>query len=226
VSLEVRSGEIVGIAGVSGNGQDELLQVLAGQRASSGGRVVIGGQVYSGTRDQAGAFGVRCLPEEPLHNACVREMSVAENMAFRDYDEPRFTSLRWLVRRGALRERAAAKVAEYRIKTPSVDTPIGSLSGGNVQRTVLARELDGDPRVLVVANPCFGLDFAAVAEIRARLLAARNRGVAVLLFSTDLDEVFALSDRILVLSGGRVVYETPVGTADVAVIGRHMTGHE
>ena len=105
------------------------------------------------------------------------------------------------------------------------DTPMGKLSGGNVQRAVLARELEGQVDVLIVANPCFGLDFAAVAEIRSRIMRARNEGTAVLLVSADLDEIFAMSDRILVMSEGRIVHESPIATAEVNVIGRYMAGH-
>jgi ABC-type uncharacterized transport system ATPase subunit len=226
VALDVRVGEIVGIAGVSGNGQDELVEVLAGQRELVGGEVRVSGQRYSATRDESRSLGVRCLPEEPLRNACVPVMSVAENIGFRSYDRPPFTVGRWFVGGRALRRNAAECIASYGIKAPSVDTPLARLSGGNVQRAVLARELQGDPRLLVVANPCFGLDFAAVAEIRTRLLEARNLGVAVLLISADLDEVFALADRILVISGGRIVHETPIADAKVESIGKHMAGHD
>jgi ABC-type uncharacterized transport system ATPase subunit len=225
ISLEVRAGEIVGIAGVSGNGQEELLEIVAGQREPTGGEMRVNGAPYSATREEARAARMRCLPEEPLRNACVSTMSVSENIGFRGYDRPPFTLGGWLVRRDALRRHAAECVTAFAIKTPSVDTAMARLSGGNVQRSVLARELHGEPRVLVVANPCFGLDFAAVAFVRTRLLEARNRGVAVLLISADLDEVFALSDRILVISGGRMVYETPIAKAEVAVIGKHMAGH-
>ncbi len=225
VTLEVRAGEIVGIAGVSGNGQDELLEVLAGQRSLAGGEVCVEGARYSATREEARRLGVRCLPEEPLRNACVPAMTVAENIGFRSYDPPPVVAGGWLVRRSALRRNAAECVSSYGIKTPSVDVPIARLSGGNVQRAVLARELRGDPRVLIVANPCFGLDFAAVADIRTRLLEARNLGVAVLLISADLDEVFALADRVLVISAGRIVHETPIADANVGAIGRHMAGH-
>jgi general nucleoside transport system ATP-binding protein len=225
VTLHVRSGEIVGVAGVSGNGQDELLEVLAGQRGLEGGAIVVDGKRYTATREEARASGLRCLPEEPRRNACVPEMTVAENMGFRDYDRPPYTVGGWLVSAGALRRRATERVADYGIKTPSVDAPVAGLSGGNVQRSVLARELEGRPRILAVANPCFGLDFAAVAFIRTKLIEARNEGVAVLLISADLDEVFSLSDRILVMSGGRIVHETPIATADLATVGRHMAGH-
>jgi simple sugar transport system ATP-binding protein len=225
ITLDGKAGEVVGIAGVSGNGQDELLEVIAGQRPLAGGEMRVNGVRYRATREEAREARLRCLPEEPLRNACVPTMSVAENIGFRSYDRPPFALGGWLVRRRELRRQAADCVGAYQIKTPTVDTPMARLSGGNVQRSVLARELEGDPRVLVVANPCFGLDFAAVAFIRTKLLEARNRGAAVLLISTDLDEIFALSDRILVISGGRMVYETPIANADVAVVGKHMAGH-
>jgi general nucleoside transport system ATP-binding protein len=153
-------------------------------------------------------------------------MSVAENIGFRLFDRQPFAMARALVSRRALRKNARTLIAEYGIRTPGPDAPIASLSGGNVQRAVLARELRDDVSVLVASNPCFGLDFAAVAEIRSRLMEARNRGAAVLLISADLDEIFALSDRIVVMSEGRAVHETPIATADLGIIGRHMAGHE
>jgi simple sugar transport system ATP-binding protein len=226
VSLDVKAGEIVGIAGVSGNGQDELLEVIAGQRAVASGAIHVNGAPYGGTRDEMRAAKIRCLPEEPLRNACVPTMSVSDNIGFRGYDRPPFTRWGWLVNRRELRKHAASCVESFKIKTPTVDTAMARLSGGNVQRAVLARELEGDPKVLVVANPCFGLDFAAVAFIRTRILEARNRGVAVLLISADLDEVFALADRILVISAGKIVHETPIASAEVAVVGKHMAGHD
>jgi len=225
VSFRVCGGEIVGIAGVSGNGQDELVEVLGGQRPLRSGSVAVGGVPYGATRREIRQQGVRLLPEAPLRNACVPNMSVAENIGFRNFDVSPFTLWRWLVRRAKIRRHADTAIAEYRIKTPSPDERIGNLSGGNVQRAVLARELTGEVRLLIVANPCFGLDFAAVAEIRTRIMSARNAGAAVLLVSADLDEVFALSDRILVMSDGAIVHEAPAASADLQEIGRHMAGH-
>jgi general nucleoside transport system ATP-binding protein len=224
-SLKVRAGEIVGLAGVSGNGQEELVEVLAGQRDARGGRIAVSGNGYLATRAEMRALKVRCLPDEPLRNACVGAMSVAENIGFRRFDRHPFTFLKALVSGGALRRRAQSLIVEYGIRTPGPDAPIASLSGGNVQRAVLARELSDDVALLIASNPCFGLDFAAVAEIRSRLMEARNRGAAVLLISADLDEIFALADRIVVISEGRAVHETPIAEADLGVIGRHMAGH-
>jgi simple sugar transport system ATP-binding protein len=129
--------------------------------------------------------------------------------------------LRWSV----VRERAKALIKEYGVKTQGEGAPIRSLSGGNVQRAVLARELSGDAELLLVSNPVFGLDFAAVAEIHGRLIAARNRGAAVLLVSEDLDELLQLSDRLVVMSEGRIVYECPATGADRHTLGAHMGGH-
>lgn len=225
ISLEVRAGEIVGIAGVSGNGQDQLVEVLGGQRSLRSGKLAVAGAHYGATRAEIRRQGVRLLPEAPLRNACVPNMSVAENIAFRNFDVTPFTALRWLVRRSRMRSHADTAIRDYRIKTPSPDERIGNLSGGNVQRAVLARELTGEVRLLIVANPCFGLDFAAVAEIRTRIMNARNAGAAVLLVSADLDEIFALADRILVMSEGTIVHEVAAADADLQAIGRHMAGH-
>jgi general nucleoside transport system ATP-binding protein len=225
LSLKVHPGEIVGVAGVSGNGQDELVEVLAGQRPLTRGSLLVNGQSYSPTRAQISKQRVRLLPEAPLRNACVAHMSVAENIAFRCFDTAPYTRGGWLLNKGKMRERARRAIQDYRIKAPSPEAPIGGLSGGNVQRAVLARELADDAAVLIAANPCFGLDFAAVSEIRSRLVAAREAGTAVLLVSADLDEIFALADRIVVMSEGRIVHECDAKSADVAVIGHHMAGH-
>jgi simple sugar transport system ATP-binding protein len=222
LSLYVRRGEILGIAGVSGNGQRELVEALVGQRPRVAGEVQVVGQPYLARRSENRVLQLRALPEEPLRNACVGELSVAQNMALRDFD---IAPLKrgWL-RFGAWRERARAWITEYGVKTRGENAPIASLSGGNVQRAVLARELAGQINVLIAANPVFGLDFAAVAEIHARILQVRAKGGAVLLISEDLDELLELSDRIAVMSEGRIVFETPASTADRRLIGAHMGG--
>jgi simple sugar transport system ATP-binding protein len=224
LSLEVRAGEIVGIAGVSGNGQRQLVEALAGQRPAAGGEMRVMGETYTGERGALLRHGFHCLPEEPLRNASVPRMSVAENLAFRGFDRPPY-SLGGFLRRGAMNTAAVAAIAAFKVRTPGPDAPIGDLSGGNVQRAILARELSEQANVLVVVNPCFGLDFTAVAEIHARIMAARNAGAAVLLVSEDLDEILELADRIQVMSAGRLVYETTPGAADPIIIGRHMAGH-
>ncbi|MCU0527467.1 MAG: ABC transporter ATP-binding protein [Elainella sp. Prado103] len=225
VNLTVYSGEIVGIAGISGNGQRELVEVLAGQRDPSAGQVVINGSPYRATRSEMYQHQVYALPEEPLRNACVPHMTVAENMALRSFDRPPQSNGFLLVLR-AIREMSLGLIQQFSVKTPSPETPVGYLSGGNVQRTVLARELSSDQiKLLIAANPCFGLDFAAVDFIHTQIVEARNRGVAILLVSEDLDELLKLSDRIIVISAGQFVYESPTATADFATIGRSMAGH-
>jgi len=223
VNLTVHAGEIVGIAGVSGNGQSELVEVLSGQRPLDDGGIFIRGARFEPTRQSYAKFKVFGLPEEPLKNAAVPRMTVAENMAFRTYDRPPL-SLGWWLSPRPMREKARALIRAYRVKAPSPDSPIEALSGGNVQRAVLARELSGDVDVLIVANPCFGLDFASVAEIRAQIMEQRNRGAAVLLVSEDLDEILELADRVAVMSEGKINYVAPVSQTDRRTIGQHMAG--
>ncbi len=227
INLQVQPGEILGVAGVSGNGQRELVEALVGQRPRASGTVQVGGQPYAATREENRRFMVRSLPEEPLRNACVGDLSVAENMALRDFDQPplsRSRVLGGLLQFGQWRSRARAWIAEYGIKTQGENAPIRSLSGGNVQRAVLARELAGEIKVLIAANPVFGLDFAAVRDIHARIVQVRTRGAGVLLISEDLDELLELSDRIVVMSEGRVVFETTAAQADRTQLGAHMGG--
>jgi ABC-type uncharacterized transport system ATPase subunit len=225
ISLAVRSGEIVGVAGVSGNGQRELVEVIAGQRQREGGMLKVHGEAYASGRAEMRHHKMFLLPEEPLRNACVAGMSVAENLLLREFDQAPYAAGGWWLRPAAFRAAAERLIGRYRIKTSSADAPISSLSGGNVQRTVLARELSGDVEVLVAANPCFGLDFAAIADIHDQILTARNRGAAVLLVSEDLDELLELADRVVVMHGGKLVYETPAAQADRTLVGRHMAGH-
>ena len=224
-TLAVRAGEILGLAGVSGNGQKELVEALVGQRRPVEGEMQIAGAPYHATREEMTTRRVFAIPEEPLRNACVAGMSVAENLALRDFDRTPVCRSGWRLDRKAMRERAAQLIRDFNVRPPVPDRPIGTLSGGNVQRAVLARELGQPVDVLIVANPVFGLDFASVADIHARLIAARDNGAAVLLVSEDLDELLELADRIAVMAEGRLVYETPAAGAERAVLGRHMAGH-
>jgi general nucleoside transport system ATP-binding protein len=223
--LKVAAGEIVGIAGVSGNGQSELVEALSGQRPIKLGQVLVHDQDFEPKRDHFDKFKIFGLPEEPLKNATVPTMSVAENMAFRRFDKAPISLLGFWLSREPMRAKARDLIDRYNVKTPSTETQIRDLSGGNVQRAVLARELSEDVDVLIVANPCFGLDFASVADIRAQIMEQRNRGAAVLLVSEDLDEILELSDRIAVMSGGKVAYLTEAAGADRTTIGRYMAGH-
>jgi ABC-type uncharacterized transport system ATPase subunit len=223
LSITVHRGEILGIAGVSGNGQRELVEALVGQRHRAAGRVSVMDEPYAARRADNHRLKVRSLPEEPLRNACVGDLSVAENMALRDFDRPPLAS-RGRLRFAQWRARAREWIEAYGIKARGEDAPIRSLSGGNVQRAVLARELDGEINVLIAANPVFGLDFAAVEEIHRRLRGVRDAGGAVLLISEDLDELLGLADRIAVMSEGRLVYQVEAARAERGVLGAYMGG--
>ena len=226
VNLTVREGEIVGIAGVSGNGQRELVEVIAGQRSAVSGRITVNGEDHSPTRAMLREHQFFTLPEEPLRNAAVARMSVAENMVFGVFDQAPFQRSGFLLDRAAIDRFARELIARFSVRPPLPEAPIGELSGGNVQRAILARELSsGDVRILVAANPCFGLDFKAVDFIHDLLVETRNKGAAVLLVSEDLDELLALADRIFVMTEGVVGHETVPGEVDLAVIGRQMAGH-
>jgi len=224
-SLAVRSGEILGIAGVSGNGQKELVEALVGQRRLKMGEMEIAGDAYHATREEMTQRRVFAIPEEPLKNACVASMSVAQNLALRDFDRTPLRRGGWRLDRRAMRDRAAHLIDDFNVRPPLPERAIGTLSGGNVQRAVLARELGQPVDVLIVANPVFGLDFASVADIHARIMAARDAGAAVLLVSEDLDELLELADRIVVIAEGELVYETPAASAERATLGHYMAGH-
>ncbi|MES2823586.1 MAG: ABC transporter ATP-binding protein [Pseudomonadota bacterium] len=225
LSLSVNAGEIVGIAGVSGNGQKQLVEALAGQRVPRSGKITAQGKLFTGTQEQIHQQGFYCLPEEPLRNACVGKLSVAENLVLRKYNRSPFCSFKFFLNRRAIKANAEQLIAQYKVRTSGPDQEIQSLSGGNIQRVVLARELAQPVSILVVANPCFGLDFKAVADIRAQIIAARNKGTAVLLLSEDLDEILELSDRMFVISGGKLVHQTTPEKADLNTIGQYMAGH-
>ena len=225
VNLKVNSGEIVGIAGISGNGQKELVEVLSGQRSATSGEILVNGEIYRATREEMFRHQVFSLPEEPLNNACVPNMSVAENMALRTFDRPPQSKGGFLILK-AIRQAATSLIQTFSVSTPSPETPIANLSGGNVQRAVLARELSSEKiELLIAANPCFGLDFGAVDFIHRSIIEARNRGVAILLVSEDLDELLKLCDRLIAISEGELVYESAIADADINIIGRRMAGY-
>ena len=202
VTLDVRAGEIVGIAGVDGNGQEELFEVLTGLRPVAGGRIVVG-DVSLSTADPAAAIaaGIGSIPPDRLRQGVVAEMSIADNAAL---------NVRLLRAGGAmlrpqlLHDAAQAMVDQYAIKAGDLDAPARSLSGGNMQKLIIARALAAAPRVLVAANPTRGLDIAAAEAVYAALHDALARGAAVLLISTDLDEIVARAHRVAVLYRGHL----------------------
>jgi len=223
VNLSVYQGEIVGIAGVSGNGQRELVEVLAGQRHASGGYINIAGQIYLGTREQMRRLHISILPEEPMHSAGVSDFSIADNLALRLFDRYPFTLGWWWLRPSAFRIHARRLIDVFKIRPSQLDASLKTLSGGNLQRVILARELSPSRvDLLVASNPCLGLDFDSTNFIHSQLISARNCGTAVLLLSEDLDELLALCDRLLVMSKGQIVYETTTAADNFTLIGRAM----
>lgn len=211
VDLAIRGGEIVGIAGISGNGQRELADVAAGTRAADLGMC----QVATSKRGY--------IPEDRLADALVGQMSIAENLVMRRYRDGRLGGRFWMHSR-RVRDVAKSMVEEYDIPAPDIDAPVASLSGGALQRVVVARELSESPDLLVACQPTRGLDIRSTATVWSQLLDVRSRGAAVLLISEDLDELLTLADRIHVLCAGKVSSAFFQGEVDRARLGLAMTG--
>jgi len=205
VSLDVRSGEILGIAGVSGNGQRELAETITGLRRITGGRVLLEGEDVTGFAP--GDLTDRMLsyiPEERMRDGMIREFTVAENMVLREHHKPPFSRSGFLNLRD-IASHSDRLIARFQVKTPSQETLAKNLSGGNIQKVVLAREISRDPRAIIAAQPTRGLDIGATEYVREQLLEQRRKGCAVLLISEDLDEILALSDRIAVIYEGQIM---------------------
>jgi simple sugar transport system ATP-binding protein len=207
VSFQVRGGEIVGIAGVDGNGQTELIEALTGLRTAQSGRFSVAGRelTRAGTHTILDA-GVGHIPEDRQRRGLVLEFSLAENIALHDFDRPPNSRFGWL-RPGRLVERAKALLKAFDVRGGGPQTPARALSGGNQQKVVVAREVENDPVVLIAAQPTRGLDVGAIEFVHRRLVEERDEGRAVLLLSLELDEVLSLSDRILVMYEGELVAE-------------------
>ncbi|MEP0324926.1 ABC transporter ATP-binding protein [Bauldia litoralis] len=224
-SLTIREGEIVGIAGVSGNGQAALAALVAGLERPSGGAMHLFGAPV--TRHDPGHFaraGIARIPEDRHHDGVVGAMTVAENVALEELRQPGFQRGGFL-RFGAIRARAEAAIRDYDVRCPGPDTAARLLSGGNIQKLILARVLDRQPRLVLANQPTRGLDIGAQTEVHRRLLAAREAGVGVILISEDLDELTALSDRIAVMTGGRLSKTMAADTLDRGTLGLMMAGH-
>ncbi|MBY6363143.1 ABC transporter ATP-binding protein [Rhodococcoides corynebacterioides] len=223
VSFEVRSGEILAIAGVQGNGQTELTEALLGLRPPVTGSVELDGRELVGrsVREVLDA-GVGFVPEDRSHDGLVAEFSVAKNLMLdRSHGEP-FTRRGGVVR-SFLRRFATEKVAEFDVRTPDVDTPVGRLSGGNQQKVVLARELGRELRLLIASQPTRGIDVGSIEFVHKRIVATRDAGTPVVVVSSELDEVAALADRIAVMYRGRIVGIVP-GDASREELGILMAG--
>ncbi len=223
LAFSLRRGEILGVAGVSGNGQQELLAALSGEdtRAAPGSIRLFGQDIgRSGPRARR-ALGLRFVPEERLGRGAVPSLPLADNTLL-TRDEARGRG-GWL-RRGLLRAQAAALIARYGVKAGGPMAAARSLSGGNLQKFIVGREIEGQPALLLVAQPTWGVDVGAAAQIRAALLALREAGCALLLVSEELDELLALSDRLVVIAQGRLSPAMPVAEASVERLGSWMSG--
>ena len=224
VDLDVRSGEILGLAGVSGNGQRELAEVITGLRPATEGQVFLEGEDVTGSRPGGlTQRGLAYIPEERMRDGMIQDFSVAENIILRDHHHKPF-SRRGFLLLGVIARFADKLIGAFQVKTPSRDTPAKSLSGGNIQKVVLAREISREPRVLIAAQPTRGLDIGATEYVHRRLLEQREQGTAILLISEDLDEIFALSDRIAVIYEGQIMGVVPCDQARPEQLGLLMAG--
>jgi ABC-type uncharacterized transport system ATPase subunit len=224
VSLTVRAGEIVAIAGVAGNGQRELAEVVSGMRSAEAGSIRVDGrEIRPGDPRSAIAAGVAHVPEDRLGTGLAPSLSIASNVVLKSYRSPRLSRgplLLW----SAVRRLARDLIARYAVQAPGPQTPARQLSGGNLQKVVIAREFSSDPRVLIAASPTRGLDVGAIETVHNYLREAAASGVGILLISEDLDEILALADRIAVMYEGRIVGELEGLGADKQEIGLLMAG--
>lgn len=222
VSLAVAEGEIVGIAGVAGNGQRPLADAIAGLVKLSAGKVTVAGQDLSDSQPSArNAAGLAYVPEDRIGVGLAPKMNVTENAMMRAY---RSLSSGSLIDRDKARANGERLVAEFNVKVGQMDSPIAALSGGNLQRLLVGRELDNEPKILIAAQPTRGLDVQGVAAIQRILLAQAAEGLGILLISEDLEELFALSDRLLVMHKGKVVKEVDPDIATRNEVGQAMAG--
>jgi simple sugar transport system ATP-binding protein len=226
VSLHVRRGEIVAIAGVAGNGQRELAEAIAGMRTPTAGTIRVSGRkLKGGDAREAISAGIAYVPEDRLGTGLAPGLSVADNVVLKSYRRPPASRGPFLLLR-KIRELAEAVMRRYDVRASSPDVPARQLSGGNLQKVVLGREFSGRPAVLVAASPTRGLDVAGIETVQAYLRDAAEGGVGVLLISEDLDEIRALADRIAVMYEGAVVGERDARTATVEELGLLMAGGE
>ena len=224
VSFELRQGEILGIAGVEGNGQSELVEVLAGTRRATGGRILLGDRdVTAADASEEREAGVGHIPEDRRGAGLVLQFTIAENLVLGRTRSATFSWRHVLLRLGAILQWALRLVKEFDIRTPSVDAHAGALSGGNQQKIIVAREMATRPKVLLASQPTRGVDIGAIEFIHRRLIAQRDEGMAILLVSAELEEIISLSDRIAVLYEGQIVSIEPANTPEER-LGLLMTG--
>jgi general nucleoside transport system ATP-binding protein len=208
VSLQVRAGEILGVAGVQGNGQTELCEALMGLRPATGSVRLNGSDLTHATPKQRLRAGVGYIPEDRQEDGLVSDFSVADNLILDVYDRPPFAS-GIALELDAIRSAATSRVAEFDVRTTSTSTPAGTLSGGNQQKVIVAREIGRDLRLLVASQPTRGLDVGSIEFVHRRIVEERDKGIAVLMVSSELEEIYALADRIAVMYEGRITAFRP-----------------
>jgi simple sugar transport system ATP-binding protein len=224
VNLTVHAGEIVGIAGVAGNGQRELAEVITGMRRRTAGKVIVTGRVTRGGDPlELIQWGVAYVPDDRLGTGVAPSLSIADNLILKAYRRPPI-STRGVLHPRRIRANAGELMQRFNIGASTSQTPARQLSGGNIQKVLLARELSSRPLVLVASSPTSGLDVGATDTVRGLLLEAAERGVGILLISEDLDEILALADRIAVLYNGRITGILERQQADVELLGLMMAG--
>lgn len=224
LNLTLRKGEILGIAGVDGNGQSELIDAITGLRHIEGGHVLVAGQdVTNHTPHQVIDAGVNTIPEDRQRRGLVLDFTVEENFVLKDYDKDAF-STKGRLKHKAIEEHAETLVKRYDVRPTNTKLHAGALSGGNQQKVIIAREINADPDVLIAAQPTRGLDVGAIEYVHRFLLEQRSKGKAVLLLSFELDEVMDLSDRIAVIHDGHIVAEMPAADANEKELGYLMAG--
>lgn len=224
IDLTVRAGEILGIAGVSGNGQKEFAEAISGLRKVNHGKVMLAGKDVTNLSPQKLIeAGLGYIPEDRLHVGTVPSFSIWENLILKDHHLPPYAEHCFLQNK-SIRSRSAELVQCYGVKTPHLDTPTGRLSGGNIQRLILAREITREPALLIAAYPTRGLDIGATEYVHTMLLQAREQGMGVVLISEDLEEILRLSDRVAVFFDGRIMDVLPVEKVEERTLGMLMAG--
>jgi general nucleoside transport system ATP-binding protein len=223
LDFDVRAGEILGVAGVQGNGQTELCEALMGLRPVASGQISFNGRdIAHATPRQRLHAGIGYVPEDRQEDGLIGAFTVAENMVLDVYDrKPYAAGIR--LNLGAIEENAAERIPEFDVRTTSADVPVGTLSGGNQQKVILARELGHEPRLLIASQPTRGLDVGSIEFVHKRIVAARDAGAAVLIVSAELDEIYALADRIAVMYEGRITGFRPP-SVPVEELGKLMAG--
>ncbi|MFS0563869.1 MULTISPECIES: ABC transporter ATP-binding protein [Brevibacillus] len=224
ISLEVRAGEILGIAGVDGNGQSELIEVLTGLRKITSGRVLLNGkEITNHTPRDISESGLSHIPEDRHKRGLILDFTMSENMVLETYFHPTFNKNGFLDY-GAIDKHAARLIEEFDVRTPSIHTPARALSGGNQQKAIIAREVDKNPDLLIAAQPTRGLDVGAIEFIHRRLVDQRDKGKAVLMLSLELDEIINVADRIAVIYEGKIVGIVDAKSTNEQELGLMMSG--